>query len=231
MELALAACHAVVFKPRPRHAMADDAVSECPLDRLAVDDDVLSDAQFLLAQDFVNAQIHPDAFAMWRNGFVGVHYNEITHAELQEEPAGIELPHRYDGRTVAALLTACLPELPLDGTVVSVDDFGHAIVKALSHRHGNKRLSQRLKNGACGENAAISVRYCSFTEPSLPLTHGARAWLPANYPLKIATWCDADRHLTHLQVRQHPQWELIVQCIKCQLHATRDDVPPRRAAL
>ena len=231
MELALAACHAVGFKPRPRHAMADDAASEKGDDHfLAVDDDVLSDAQFLLAQDFVNAQIHPDAFAMWRNGFVGVHYNEITHAELQEEPADIELPHRYDGRPAAALLTACLAELPLDGTVVSVDNFGHAIVKALSHRHGNKRLSQLLKNGACGENAAISVRFSRTGEPSLPLTHWARAWLPANYPLKIATWCDADKHLTHLQVRKHPQWELIVQCIQCQLHATRDDVPPRENA-
>ena len=187
----------------------------------------IQEAQWECAKLFITHGCEYGEMKSQRNGYIGVHYNDITHETLQLEKlkGEIDITHIEDDRMRAGLLVEFLKSL--QQTPTPLDDMASAIIHCFQSRYGNQRFSALMKDGSLGLNWSTHARFVMLGTDATPNeTHIelAQKFIRRYYPAYIAK---ADEEYMLILTERAP---ILFQIFECYIHHAYDDKPVKQNA-
>ena len=186
--------------------------------------DHIDDEQWECAKMFITCGCEYGEMKSQRNGYIGVHYNDITHESLQIEKlkGEVDITHIEDDRMRAGLLVELLDNLPQ--TPTPLEDMASAIIHCFQSRYGNQRFSGLIKDGSLGLNWSTHARFVMLGSDATPNeTHIdlAQKFMRRYYPAYIAK---ADTDYMLILTHRAP---ILFQIFECYIKYTYHDIPQK----
>ena len=181
--------------------------------------------QWECAKLFVGHGIDFGDIKYQRNGYIGVHYNDITHENLRVEKmrGDVDITHIEDDRMRSSLLVQFLETIPQSPTPLV--DIASVIIDCFQTRYGNQRFSELIKDGSLGLNWSTHTRFVMLgqdAKPSEAHIDLVQKFIRRYYPAYIAKQ-DGDYMLILTD-----KASTLFRIFECYINHVYDDIPTKQ---
>ena len=159
-----------------------------------------------------------------RNGYIGVHYNEITHEQLriEKEKCETDITHIQDDRKRAELLSELLNAMPQE--LLHYEDVAKLVIHVFQKRYGHDRFSALIKEGSLGLTWATQTRFINLGVDAVPeMSHVeiANKFIRRYYPAQMA------KQKNKYMLVKSSNVESVVKVIECNIRNSYDEIPAK----
>lgn len=183
------------------------------------------DEQWDCAKLFIDCQLDFGEMKSQLNGYIGVHYNDITHEKLALEKlrGEVDITHIDDDRMRAGLLVQLLGKIPQTPTALT--DTAQIIIECFQARYGNQRFSELIKDGSLGLNWSTNARFVMLGQDAKPTQTQidlAQKFVRRYYPAYIAK-TDGEYMLI-----LNDKAQTLFKIFECFINITYDQIPQKQ---
>ena len=185
----------------------------------------IAEEQWECAHSFIEHAIVYSDMTSQRNGYIGVHFNDITHEKLQMEKltGEVDITHIDDDRIRAAFLVQLLEKLPQEPTPMV--DTAKIIVDCFQARYGSRRFSELMKDGSMGLNWSTHARFVMLGRDATPNESHidlAQKFLRRYYPAYLGR--ENNEYMLLLTDRA----QILFRIFDCYIFNVYEDIPDRQ---